>query len=161
MLGTMNNTNGVVNLLSAALTPIIAIIAVYIAYQQWKTNKLKVRYELYERRLAVFNAAMKLIAIVIQAGNPEQTQLLDFRAETNESYFLFGRDIYEYLDEMHKKARQLRSIKLKLDRLEKSHAVDEKERSQLIDEDSKVFEWFTNQFEVSRQKFSKYLELQE
>ena len=33
------NSNTLIDILSAALTPIIAILGSYIAYQQWKTNE--------------------------------------------------------------------------------------------------------------------------
>ena len=33
-----------VNIFSALLTPVIAIVATYIAWQQWRGNELKVRF---------------------------------------------------------------------------------------------------------------------
>ena len=44
---------------TALLTPIIAIIATYIAYQQWKTNQLKLNLERYDRRLEVYEEVRK------------------------------------------------------------------------------------------------------
>ena len=39
-----------IDVLSALLTPIVAIIAVYIAYRQWKTAEAKRRQDLFEMR---------------------------------------------------------------------------------------------------------------
>ena len=44
------NSNILIDILSAALTPIIAILGSYIAYQQWKTNEKSRKQSLYEYR---------------------------------------------------------------------------------------------------------------
>ena len=38
-----------IEVLSAALTPVIAVVTTYIMYQQWRTNKGRLNHELYER----------------------------------------------------------------------------------------------------------------
>ena len=50
------NSNNWIDILSALLTPLIALIAVYVAYQQHKINKIRLQHELYERRLRVYKA---------------------------------------------------------------------------------------------------------
>ena len=40
-----------IDILAALLTPTIALIALYIAYQQYKINQQRLRHETYERRL--------------------------------------------------------------------------------------------------------------
>lgn len=40
----------IINILSALLTPTIAILGLYIAYQQWKSNESKRRQELFDLR---------------------------------------------------------------------------------------------------------------
>ena len=52
--------------LKGLLTPAIAIIATYIAWQQWKTNQRKLILDRYDRRLKVFEVTRSLIADVIQ-----------------------------------------------------------------------------------------------
>lgn len=44
----------IIKLSSGLLTPIIAIVATYIAYQQWKTNKQKLVLDRYDRRLRIY-----------------------------------------------------------------------------------------------------------
>ena len=43
-------SNTLIDILSASLTPIIAILGSYIAYQQWKTNEKSRRQSLYDYR---------------------------------------------------------------------------------------------------------------
>ncbi len=45
------NHKDYVDVLSALLTPFIAIITTYIAYQNYRNAKLKLRHELYDKRL--------------------------------------------------------------------------------------------------------------
>lgn len=49
-----------IDVLSALLTPIVTIIAVYIAYRQWKTAEAKRRQDLFEMRYDnLFNLIIK------------------------------------------------------------------------------------------------------
>ena len=44
----------IIDIFSALLTPIIATIMVYIAYQQMRANRIKVKAELYADREKIF-----------------------------------------------------------------------------------------------------------
>lgn len=44
------NSNTLIDILSASLTPIIAILGSYVAYQQWKTNEKSRKQSLYDYR---------------------------------------------------------------------------------------------------------------
>ena len=57
--------NQVVKYLSGLLTPIIAIIAAYIAYRQYKNDNERLKRDLYEKRYAIFSNLMETIALVV------------------------------------------------------------------------------------------------
>jgi hypothetical protein len=57
----------VAKVFSALMTPVIASVAVLIAYQQYVINHRQHRLALLEKRMVVFDAVMDLIAQVIQA----------------------------------------------------------------------------------------------
>ena len=59
------NLNSLADLASTLLTPIIAVIAVYIAYQQHKTNRDNFRLNLYEKRYSVYRAINDFISHII------------------------------------------------------------------------------------------------
>ena len=57
----VGNVPNMIDISKALLTPIIAIVTVYIAYQQWKTNELKLKLEKYDRRLRVYEEVIKIL----------------------------------------------------------------------------------------------------
>lgn len=92
--------------LKGMLTPLIAIIATYVAWQQWKTNKQKLDLERYERRLRVYNEVIGFLSL-FPTKNVSIYELSKFRAATAEADFLFGPEIPEYIDEICSHWREL------------------------------------------------------
>ena len=88
--------------LKALLTPLIAIVATYIAWQQWKTNRQKLNLERYDRRLRVYEEVKKILSIIMRDAKASTDDLLKFRTSVSEADFLFGQDIPEYIDEIYK-----------------------------------------------------------
>jgi hypothetical protein len=65
-----------VRVLAALLTPTIAVVTTYIAYQQYQTNRRQHRLALFEKRMEVFNSTMDLIASVMRDARVELDQLV-------------------------------------------------------------------------------------
>ena len=148
-----------VDIFSALLTPLIAIIMVYIAYQQWITNRLKFRHELYESRLRTFHETIQLMSIIIQLGYARREQIIDFRLKVIENSFLFGNDIKDYLNEVYEKARKLRRTNEQLTTFHKRRNQKEEDYEKFSKEDEILFQWFVKQPEEAKEKFKKYLDL--
>ena len=55
----------IVEISKALLTPVIAVVATYIAYQQWQTNRQKLNLERYDRRLHVYEEVRKILSIIL------------------------------------------------------------------------------------------------
>ena len=89
------------------LTPVIGIVATYIAWQQWRTNQNKLNLDRYERRLQVYKEVVRFISIGIRDANYDNDELMTFRPKVSEADFLFGEDISKYIDELHKRAVNL------------------------------------------------------
>lgn len=140
---------------SGLLTPLIAIIATGIAWQQWRTNHLKVQHDLYERKLAVYTALMEFLDPIFSDGNVGVSATIAFLRKTRESYFLFGNDIEDYLKLIHDKAIALDALH---SQIHESNLPDG-DRSHLIDERTQLKMWFNKQPLVARDKFAKHLKL--
>ena len=84
--------SSVADWLSALLTPVIAAIAVYIAYQQWRTNRRRLELDPYDRRLRIYQATIEYISAAL-SFHPTTEAIFGFRRSTAEADFLFGPDI--------------------------------------------------------------------
>lgn len=86
------------------LTPVIGIITTYIAWQQWHTNRNKLKLDRYERRLQVYKEVVRFIGIGVQKANYDNDELMTFRPKVSEADFLFGEEVRKYIDELHSRA---------------------------------------------------------
>jgi hypothetical protein len=89
------------------LTPVIGIITTYIAWQQWQTNRNKLKLDRYERRLQVYKEVVRFIGIAIQNANYDNNELMTFRPKVSEADFLFEEEVGRYIDELHRRAVKL------------------------------------------------------
>lgn len=144
----------ILNIFKGLLTPIIAGVVAYIAYQQHKTNRDKLRFNLYDRRLKVFEELMVLLWVIFRKGMCNDQEREQFQRATVEGSFLFDKDIANYLDTIHNKTLELGTIRaiLKLNSLPRGD-----KRDQTVEKETQLFDWFMDQFEVSKEKFARYL----
>ena len=147
-------------ILQGLLTPVIAGIAVYIAWQQFKVNKRKLEFDQYERRLRVYQEVRSILTLVLRDFKPEFSDLQKFRAATAEADFLFKPEISTYLDEIVSRGWKLRSAHAEFRDLTQPPlpGYDHQKVVNAIQEQEK---WFTEQLEVgaAKQKFKKYLDV--
>jgi hypothetical protein len=104
------NAGRIIQVSSGLLTPVIAVIAVYIAYQQHLTSRRQHRLALFQQRLAVFNATKKLLLSIVADASVDLNQLREFSSDTSQHLFLFGQDIEMYVRELYKNALDYRGL---------------------------------------------------
>lgn len=140
------------------LTPLVAIVATYIAWQQWQTNRQKLKLDRYERRLRVYEEVVKILSIIVRDAKASTDDLLKFRASVSEDDFLFGPEIPEYINQIYKRGLNLwRWTEEYRDYTQpKPEGYDHKK---VVEERHKELEWLTDQFEPAKQKFKKYLDI--
>ena len=140
------------------LTPLIAIITTYIAWQQWQATKLKMKMERYERRLKVYRETHKFISAVIVDLKPELPQMFGFYSATAEADFIFPPRIRKYLDEVFSHANKLRSANVQYRDYTQDPppGYDHMEIVNVIDENTR---WFLDQPQVAKDNFKPFLDL--
>lgn len=147
-----------ITVLQGLLTPVIALIALYIAWQQWRTNRQKLKWDLYDRRLRIFEEVRKILSLVLRDANANREDLLRFRTSVADADFLFGPEITDYIDEIY-------SSGLRLARWNDQY-IDATQpqppgydHQQVVDEMHKELTWLIEQFEPAKKKFRPYLEV--
>jgi hypothetical protein len=135
------------NVLQGSLTLVIAAIASCIAWQQSKTNQQRLKYEMYDRRVKVYETVKEYILLL--PGNPiTPADIKKLYHESAHADFLFGPEISKYMHELHEKGVQW----IHLDGL-----TGERLTADACDEIQNLANWFNDQFAVAKEKFHKYL----
>lgn len=132
----------VAKVFSALMTPVIACVAVLIAYQQYVINHRQHRLALLEKRMVVFDAVMDVIAQVIQAprGVPLDS-LFTLLRKTREHDFLFGAEIGAYITDLYQRGLRLHT----------DGAVGQPLNREGLD-------WFQGQSAIATQRFMKFID---
>jgi hypothetical protein len=146
----------VVKILSALLTPLIALIAAYIAWQQWKTNERKLKLDLYDRRYEVYEATRSFILTICKDAGVQFEEIGHFRATVAQARFLFGKDITDYLELLRSRAFELQSWNGKyLDSYQPK--PDDYDHNLVVENMHRELEWLVEQLEPAAEKFGRYL----
>ncbi len=113
-----------------------------------------ISFEIYERRMQVYQAAKEIISYVLSSGTMELDRAFKFAQASDEAIFLFDDEIDAFLRELYMRAIRLRAIHRDLERL----PVGEMRIIRANDE-SDILIWFTQQYDVLRLKMRNYLRL--
>lgn len=139
-------------IVSTVSTFAIGVAASFLAYQQFRISKSKLRFDLYERRLRLFNVVRDFASTVALTGELDSGKLY---RDTIERYFLFDKDVCDYIDEMYEKAKQFERTKLDLSQSN----VDDEARKKLNAKRVEMKTWFFNQSDNMIKVFSKDLSI--
>jgi hypothetical protein len=147
-------------ILQGLLTPVIAVVAAFIAWQQWKVNERKFKFEQYERRLRIYQEVLGVLTLVTRDFNPEFINLQEFRAATAEADFLFEPEISKYLDEIVRRGLKLWSAHSQYRAINQVRPPGY-DHQKVINEIKEQENWFMEQSEcnAAKQKFQKYLDV--
>ena len=153
LLNFITEYKAIVDFLSATLAPVIAIVAVFIAYQQWRTNKLRIKIELFDRRHKVYQHIADFLGSVISTGGVEPDIENKFLSGTRVSLFLFDASVESFVEEIFQKAGHLHALKLD----QKNISGDK--LSANLNSESKITQWFKQELINLPKRFSKFLSI--
>jgi len=160
---TSINFKSVIEFLSAAFTPVIGIATIYIAYQQWRTNKTRLDLDLYDRRLAIYKAVDAFYGEVGTHSTAKYPMVSELRHATAEAAFLFPAEIEKHLAEVKEKAMRIASLRELM--YPSAGAGGQglpvgEERNKAADEEGHLVLWLLQDAKPeSKKRFGKYLKL--
>jgi len=145
-----------VDYLSALLTPTIAILGSIIALQQWRTNRSRLKHELFDRRYEQFSVVRNFLGSIMTNGKPLQEEQHKFLAGTRGMRFIFNKEIAEYVDKtIWHLAVDLECLQSELEGV----PVGE-ERSNNVKKQSEIKKQLNKELVELEDRFSKFLQLQ-
>lgn len=143
---------------SGFLTPLIAILTIIIAYQQWKTNNNKLKFEKYDRKLHIYEEVKKIIYLTISDANVSYDDLIKYITSVSEADFIFSEQINDYINEIYKRGVNLNhwSKKYKDSTQEKPEDYD---HNKIVNEIHKETIWFSEQLTNYKLIFKKEMDI--
>lgn len=87
-----------VTTLSALLTPTIALLGLVIAGNQWITARRKLKLDLYDKRLAVYEAVRSSLGKIVTSGKTSIEIEHEYLVGISGAKWLFGKEIVIFLD---------------------------------------------------------------
>ena len=84
-----------VTVLSALLTPAIALSVALIAYRQWRTAQNRLKLDLFDRCLAIHTEALEIISKVA-SNTIEPTDLTKFEPAARQARWLLDEEVERY-----------------------------------------------------------------
>lgn len=141
--------------LSALLVPTVAILGALIAYRQWRTAQNRLKLDLFDRRLVVYEAARDYISSVMTSGKTTNEKEFEFLAGIRGAKWLFDEDVTQYLDkELWRKICYLGCLQSELDGMPAGE-----ERTKNIRAQADLKKWLIVQMKVLDDKFAPFLKL--
>lgn len=109
-------------------------------------------FELYSKRLEMYNYARNFILEIVRNASIELPAIFKFAADTDQSLFLFDKDIDDYFHNLYKQAVHYHYLNYKIKA--RPHSLN---WSELIDEESELLLWFSDQVSILRDKIKAYM----
>lgn len=135
---------------TALLVPVVALIAAYIAYAQWKTARNKLRFELFEKRFAVYRGVCDLLGSIVCNGKVSDVALQEYLRATSNAKWVVSSDVAKYLEEeVYKPAILLQCLDAEIEGTQRGEERTQKisKRTSLTIQFSKLQERIDSEFE--------------
>jgi hypothetical protein len=128
----------------------IPVVGLWIAHRQMRLAGMKVKHDLFERRVAVFDATTKFIAHILSTGKVDEGQWVSYMRATANAEFLFNDRLADYLAGLRERAAK---------QLSNEYNVNTPSETQqdAINEKYEGLKYFARQLEEARSQFRPFL----
>lgn len=96
--------------LTALSTPLLALLAGYIAWRQWKTSNEALKKDLFDKRFAVYEATREFLGDIVLSRTVTPQQLGKFHKETLGARWLFNEQLAKELQGFYDRAVELANL---------------------------------------------------
>lgn len=135
------------NIFIASLPIVLTIFGSYIAIQQYRTARKKLKLDLFDKRYAIFQSAKDYIGHIVCYVAATKEKQSEFLVGTRGAQFIFDQEIKSYIDEIWQKSVDLESWSL--DQNTSEHSAQRASHSK----------WFNDQLTKIDAKFKNFMQL--
>jgi hypothetical protein len=147
----------ILRIISTAATVTIGVAASFLAYQQFKISKSKLKFDLYEKRLELFNR-LRDYASEVAMTNPDWNETLDnagkFYRDTIQCRFFFDKDVSDYFNVIYENGKELSRAKQELERPSLTDEQQREAKKKIASLKSWFFDQGDEMFEVFKHDLS-------
>jgi hypothetical protein len=139
---------------AAFVALVIGIVAAAIAARQYLLARAKLNLDLFERRYAIYETVWEFLSMKL--GPHDDSMETRFANSIPTAYFLFGRDIGEYMDDARKRGHEMRMARIAF-----QNANDDGARSEHSAKIESLHRGIVQDLGHLRQRFAKYMDFAE
>nr|WP_180166513.1 hypothetical protein [Stenotrophomonas sp. SbOxS2]NYT99357.1 hypothetical protein [Stenotrophomonas sp. SbOxS2] len=139
---------------TALTVPVLALVGATIAYRQWRTAQNKLKLDLFDKRMHVYQAVRDALGYIGSHGAIGSEQQIAYLSGIQAAKWLFGPEVDMYLSETlwHK------IVDLELHQtMVYEGRNDHPERSKHVQLKAETLKWLIAQYSVLDKKCAKYM----
>ncbi|MBA3648126.1 MAG: hypothetical protein H0W62_06180 [Chitinophagales bacterium] len=133
----------------------IAIFAGRIAYQQYQVQRYKVKLDLFERRMKIYENIRSVLINVFHYASLEKADMNNFHMCVRHSKFLFDKPTRDYIFEIEDKVLEFQRIQMFLFGPGSLPEGETRTLKAVLQEE--IMMWLINQITVFDEKFSNFM----
>ena len=145
----------VVKLAPAFVALVVGSFGAYIGFNQYRTNRDKLRLDLFEKRLEAYEKLQEYFNYLLRDVHVDNKAISILAEARYKSLFLFGNEITEHINDVWEQAIKMRRLNLKL--YGSGGLPVGEERDMVSDEESNLLQWNLDQQNDSPKRYAKYL----
>ncbi|SFC31530.1 hypothetical protein SAMN05421780_104222 [Flexibacter flexilis DSM 6793] len=158
-MSNSNSTKDIWTILTGLLTPIIALGGLGIAYRQWVVQRYRAKFDLFERRMKVYENIREVLISILRNNTLEGINMEDFYMNVRHSKFLFNKEISAYIEQIDKNVSDFQTDCMKLGENEKAPFMTEEQRNKVLDNKYNTLDWLSKQVKILDNNFSSFMEI--
>ncbi|WP_031359287.1 hypothetical protein [Caballeronia sordidicola] len=142
---------------AAALSPIIAVVGGWIAWQQVRINRNKLKLDRFDKRYSIYEASMNFATSIIADGKLTSASYEEFLAQTRGARFLLNKEMADYLEQLNTNAVKLNGVLHSQER----PSITEEQWAKYGDRITEITTWFQQQLEVIPERLGPFLSVKD
>lgn len=143
-----------IDLLTALLTPVIALAAIWIARRQSKINRNRLKLELFDRRFKVYSRVASFLSQIMIDGKVQDGADMAFLRDTRTASILFDDRIKALISDIYEKAVRLHALGAELDALHGDPRIEN------LEGQTEIKRWISETLINLEERFKPYLKLE-
>lgn len=143
-----------IDVLSALLTPTIALAGIGLSWLQWKLSRERYKHELFDKRWTIFLAIRDYMGEARTKRKVSEESNIAFLTATRGCRFLFNDEIDALVDETYGKVLRLNLLREDLG--SESRGLNRKRHLECL---SELNDWLESEIKNLEKRFEKFLQL--